>query len=79
MALVQRLLTEEDWAGFEKQVSRAYGIREIPLAVAWMLHELPAQGVERLQDEAPAVMLLLYRLFWRRSFERLEQLAFQYA
>jgi hypothetical protein len=79
MALVQRLLTVEDWAVFEKQVSRAYGIREIPHAIAWMVHDLPAEGLARLEHEAPAVMLLLYRLFWRRGFERLEHRAFQYA
>jgi hypothetical protein len=79
MALVQRLLTVEDWAGFEKQVSSAYGMREIPHVISWMMHELPAEGLARLAHDAPAVMLLLYRLFWRRSFERLERTAFQYA
>lgn len=81
MALVQRHLTQEEWLRisveyFEKPLTS----RQLLAVAAWVLHELPAEAVDRMRLEPKVPLLILvWRLFLRRPFERRERRAFRYA
>jgi hypothetical protein len=81
MALVQRHLTHEEWLRlsveyFEKPLTTGQ-LLEI---AAWVLHELPDEAVDRMRFEPKVPTLILgWRLFLRRPFERRERRAFRYA
>ncbi|MEI8412373.1 MULTISPECIES: hemerythrin domain-containing protein [unclassified Kribbella] len=81
MALVQRYLVDADWHRLEKEHFKpAYGPRDIPFVASWGLHELPAEHFGRVRDSmAGRPMELVWRVFWRRPFERRERVAFRYA
>jgi hypothetical protein len=80
MALVQRHLTQEEWLSisveyFEKPLTS----RELMRLAAWVIHELPAEAVDRMRSEPKVPLLLLvWRFFLRRPFERRERRAFGY-
>jgi hypothetical protein len=80
LALVQRYLVNADWHRLEKEHFKpAYGPREIPFIASWALYELPPEQFSRVRDSmAGRPMELLWRLFWRRPFERRERVAFRY-
>jgi hypothetical protein len=81
MALVQRHLTQEEWVRisveyFDKPLSS----RELVRLAAWVLHELPAEALDRMRFEPKVpTLILVWRLFLRRPFERRERRAFRYA
>ena len=82
MRLVQAHLSQDDWQRlsvehFEKPLTK----RQLLDVAAWALHQLPQEGVERLRrgDPKGPVLILTWRLFLRRPFERREQRAFRYA
>jgi hypothetical protein len=82
MRLVQTHLSDADWRRvsveyFEKPLTALQLMR----VAAWVLHDLPAMGVDRLRrgDPKGPVLILLWRLFLRRPFERRERRAFRYA
>jgi hemerythrin-like domain-containing protein len=81
LALVQRYLVEADWQRLEKEYFKsAYGPRELPFIASWGMYELPAEHFGRVRDSmAGRPMELVWRLFWRRSFERREREVFRYA
>src|SRR4051794_20053272 len=78
LTLVQRYLTPADWEWLEKEhFSKGYKPWEIPFALCFVLHELPAEAQQFVfsMDAAPP------RRMWnflRPAFERREQLAFGY-
>jgi hypothetical protein len=81
MRLVQAHLTQDDWQRisvehFEKPLTT----RQLMRVAAWGLHELPPEGVERLRrgDPKGPVLILMWRLFLRRPFDRRERRAFRY-
>jgi hypothetical protein len=80
MALVQRYLTNADWSRVEHEYFKsAYGPRQMPFVASWGLHGLPAHHLPRVIDSMAGKPLeLLWRLFWRRSFERRERKAFRH-
>lgn len=81
MRLVQAHLTQAEWLDisveyFEKQLTS----RELMRLAAWVIHELPAEALERMRLEPKVPLLILvWRLFLRRPFERRERRAFRYA
>jgi hemerythrin-like domain-containing protein len=82
MRLVQTHLSQEDWQRlsveyFEKPLTT----RQLMRVAAWVLHDLPTEGVDRLRVDDPKgpTLVLLWRLFLRRPFERRERRAFRYA
>jgi hypothetical protein len=80
MALVQRYLTHAEWDRVEEEHFRAaYGPRQLPFLVSWTLHRLPEEHFARVRDAMGGrPMEVIWRLFWRLSFERRERVAFRY-
>jgi hypothetical protein len=81
MRLVQAHLTQDDWQRlsvehFEKPLTT----RQLMGVAAWGLHELSPEGVARLRSGDPKgpMLILMWRLFLRRPFERRERRAFRY-
>jgi hemerythrin-like domain-containing protein len=82
MRLVQTHLSQDDWQRlsveyFEKPLTT----RQLMRVAAWVLHDLAAEGVDRLRrgDPKGPVLIAMWRLFLRRPFERRERRAFRYA
>jgi hypothetical protein len=81
MALVQRNIGPDEWQRisveyFEKTASQSL----LMTMAAWVLHELPADVIDRMRSDPKVPMLvLMWRLFLRRPFERRERRAFRYA
>jgi hypothetical protein len=82
MRLVQSHLSQDDWQRvsveyFEKPLTA----RQLMRVAAWVLHDLPTSGVDRLRrgDPKGPVLILLWRLLLRRPFERRERRAFRSA
>jgi hypothetical protein len=80
MRLVQDHLTQDDWERvsteyFEKPLTK----RQLMRVAAWVLQDLPPDGVERVRRSAVngSALILLWRLFLRRPFDRRERLAFR--
>lgn len=80
MALVQRYLTPADWERLEREVFKpAYGPKDLPFVASWSLHRLPEAYFRRVRDSmAGRPMEFVWRVFWRRPFERRERAAFRY-
>lgn len=81
LVLVQRYLVQDDWDRLEKEHFKpAHGPRDLPFLAAWVLYQLPAEHLAQVRDSmAGRPMELVWRLFWRRPFERRERIAFRYA
>jgi hemerythrin-like domain-containing protein len=81
MRLVQGHLSQADWDRIGTEYfDPAYSKREMLTLAAWVLHELPATAVARLRaDPKGRPLVVLWRLFLRRPFERRELLAFRNA
>ncbi|GAA3167866.1 hypothetical protein GCM10010531_20820 [Blastococcus jejuensis] len=81
LALVQRHLTQEEWLRvsveyFEKPLTA----RQLLRVAQWVLPGLPDAALDRMRAEPKVPMLILvWRLFLRRPFERRERRAFRYA
>lgn len=82
MRLVQNHLSPVEWQRlsvehFEKPLTK----RQLLTVAAWVLHDLPSAGVDRLRHGDPKgpVLIGTWRLFLRRPFERRERRAFRYA
>ncbi|WP_188187468.1 hemerythrin domain-containing protein [Nonomuraea sp. SYSU D8015] len=80
MALVQRYLTHADWESLEEEhFKSAYGPREMPFVASWALYRLPEEHFTRVRDSmAGRPLEVIWRLFWRRPFERRERAAFRH-
>ena len=81
MRLVQGHLSQADWDRIGTEYfDPAYSKREMLTLAAWVLHELPPTALSRLRaDPKVRRLVVLWRLFLRRPFERRERLAFRYA
>lgn len=79
LALVQRFLTPEDWARLDKQVGSGYPAKLVPFTLAWIMHDLPADGRAAAADFLGTGATTLWSLALRRPFERRERATFRYA
>ena len=79
LALVQRFLTPEDWARLDEQVGSGYPAKLVPFTLAWVMHDLPADGRAAAADFLGTCATTLWSLVLRRPFERRERATFRYA
>ena len=77
LPLVQRVMTTEEFARVEKDVEKAYGPRDIPFVIAWVVDGLPSGARERLFAEAGLPYRLLHAVV-RGRYARAERRAFRY-
>ena len=78
MALVQRYLTLADWHRLDKQVSAGYPRREVPFTLAWVLAGLAGEGQRRALKFIGGPATMVWRLAFKRWFERGEAIPFRY-
>jgi iron-sulfur cluster repair protein YtfE (RIC family) len=78
LPLLQRTLSEEENARFERAAERAYPLRTVPFLLPWAMDGVPAQARDRLLASTPPGYGLALRLL-RRGYERRERRAFRYA
>jgi hypothetical protein len=79
LGLVQRFLTAEDWAVMDKKIGSGYPAKLIPFTLAWVMHDLPADGRAAATAFLGRPAYALWSLAFRRPFERTERAAFRYA
>ncbi len=79
LALVQRFLTVEEWARMDREVGQGFPTTLIPFTLAWLLHDLPADGRAAAREFLGTPLWLVGSLAFRRRFERTERAAFRYA
>jgi hemerythrin-like domain-containing protein len=77
LPLLQRSLTVEENAAFEKAAERAYPVSMLPFLLPWVSVDLPEEVRQRIVDQAGPAYGLLLRLF-RGRYERNERKAFRY-
>lgn len=78
LPMLQRTLTVEENASFEKAVGKYYPLKMIPFLLPWVMDEVPDEARQRLFETTPPGYGLLLRLF-RGRYERGERRAFRYA
>ncbi len=78
LPMIQRTMSDEEFAATEEAAQRAYPLRMVPTLVPWVLDELPEEGRERMFAMAGPAYRLLSRLFVPR-YERRTRAAFKYA
>ncbi len=78
LALVQRVVTAQEFAQIEKGVSKAYPLRSVPFLVPWSTYGLPPEMSREFFAEAGPVYALLHRISAGR-FARREHIAFRYS
>jgi iron-sulfur cluster repair protein YtfE (RIC family) len=66
LPLLQRSLSEEENAAFERAAEKGYPLRVVPFALCWVMDELPAEARERILATTPPGYGLLLRLLGRR-------------
>ncbi|MFL6080192.1 MAG: hemerythrin domain-containing protein [Ornithinibacter sp.] len=77
LPLVQRVMTEDEFAGVEAAIGRSYPVREVPFIVGWALEGLPDDARAAMFALAGAPYQVLHALV-RRRFARAEARAFHY-
>ncbi|MBF4761803.1 hemerythrin domain-containing protein [Nocardioides islandensis] len=77
LPLLQRTLSVEQNAAFEKAAQRAYPLRMIPFLLPWASDGLPDDVRRRIVESAGPAYGLLLRLL-RGRYERAERRAFRY-
>jgi iron-sulfur cluster repair protein YtfE (RIC family) len=77
LPLVQRVMTEDEFAGVEAAIGRSYPAREVPFIVGWALEGLPDDARAAMFALAGAPYKVLHALV-RRRFARAEARAFRY-
>ena len=78
LPMLQRTLSAEENAAFEKAIEQAYPLRIVPFALPWAVDEVPADARARLLETTPPGYGLLLRIF-RIRYERGERRAFRFA
>ncbi len=76
LPMLQRTLSVEENAAFEKAAERGYPLRMVPFLLCWVFHELPEEARARIVETAPPGYGMVHRLL-RRRFERREREAFR--
>jgi iron-sulfur cluster repair protein YtfE (RIC family) len=77
LPLLQRVLSVEENAAFEKAAQQAYPISMLPFLLPWASAGLPEEVSKRIVEDAGPAYSVLLRLF-RGRFERNERKAFRY-
>ncbi|MFF3438301.1 hemerythrin domain-containing protein [Streptosporangium sp. NPDC002721] len=57
------------WEESGKKITRSHG-RDLPMVAAWTLDAADPGAREHILTTAPLIMRVLYRLSWRRAYER---------
>jgi hemerythrin-like domain-containing protein len=58
------------FATFDAQAAASFDKKELPFMAPWLLAHASPDETERVYATSPAIMRILYKLFWRRSYER---------
>jgi hemerythrin-like domain-containing protein len=77
LPMLQRTLSVEENAAFEKALEKVYPLRMLPFLLCWAAHRLPEEARARILEQAPPGYGLVERLL-RPRFERRERAAFRY-
>ena len=78
MALVQRHLTPQDWEDLVRELDKDSTPRYLAKVLPWAAHGLTPAQIELIGGSAGAALVLVWRLFLKRPFERRERAAFRY-
>jgi len=78
LPLLQRSVSDDEYAGMEAAAKKGYPLEVIPFMVPWALLGLPDDARARMVRLAGPAYGLVYRLV-RGRFARREELAFRYA
>ena len=78
LPLVQRVMTEDEFAGVEREIQKGYRLRDTPFIIGWVVDGLPPEALERFFAFSGPPFKLLYAVV-RRSYARREQRAFRHA
>lgn len=77
IALLQRVMTGEEWAQMEKRFSEGVTFSVVLQAIPWTMHKVPADLREEVLQRSPAAQRVIWWLT-RRRFARLDRKAFAY-
>ena len=77
LPMLQATMSAEEWAVSEAYAGEAFEPRTIPFFVGWVLHDLPAEGRQRMFTMAGPAYRVLALLLCPR-FERLHRRAFRH-
>lgn len=78
IAMMQRVLTRDDWEAVEAHLSEGVGFGQVLKLVPWALHEVPAEVRDRLFDGPGGTMHRVIWLLTRRRFARHDRTAFRH-
>lgn len=78
IAIIQRVVTPEDWAVIEQAIDRRGSLRGALRLVPWIAHEVPRDVLDRVFAEVGGPLRLMWVLT-RGGFARREAAAFQHA
>jgi hypothetical protein len=78
LPLLQRVMTDDQFAACEAAAARGYPPRLFPFLVPWVCDEVPADVAERFLAQAGRAYVLLLRLL-RGRYARRERAAFRFA
>ncbi|MBI2243348.1 MAG: hemerythrin domain-containing protein [Nocardioides sp.] len=78
IAVIQRVLSAEDWARIEAEIDRGASLRAAVRVVPWVAYGVPRDALDRAFAEVGGPFRLVW-LLTRRAFARREARAFRYA
>ena len=67
--LIREHVSAAWWEESGKKVAKSHG-RDLPMLAAWLLDAAAPADRDHIFGSAPAIMRILYRLSWRRAYER---------
>lgn len=73
--LIEQHFTAEEYAEFDRQAAKAISLKHAFWTVPWVVATFDAPTLEKIWEEAPAMLKVIYRL-GRRSYARLTETAF---
>ena len=78
MALLQRVLSPEEWQEMDDKFKRSFTPRQLTWAVPWIVAELPDEVRQGMFAQPGAAPLKLVNLLFGKRFLRLQRDAFRY-
>ena len=79
MALLQRVLSQEEWAAIDERFKRSFTPRQLAWAVPWMVDGLPDEVRSGMFAQRGARPLQVVHALFRRRFTALTARAFRHA
>ncbi|MEV5408742.1 hemerythrin domain-containing protein [Thermopolyspora sp. NPDC052614] len=67
--VIRERVSAEWWEEVGERVSKSQG-RDLPMIAAWLMDVAGPAERQHILDTAPMIMRVLYRLSWRRAYER---------